>query len=256
MQTVFRIQPSHRKVRSQEKHQQPGSSVLRPRRAHRKSRRGCRNCKRRRVKCDENVDQGCQNCQRHGIDCDYICSPAGTGMSMVNSTRSMTSTLLLESGTSTQSAVARRHSPTTPLCRTPGFVNPLDYRFQQPDDIAPILQTLSFFETFTCSTVTTIEGLSVFRDSILALSHHREYLLHAILGMSAAHLRATNGIMNNQRQCQHYTRTESYHWHHAIKQYRLELANEASMDHVDSLITTSMLLGLYRFQVEGPEDSR
>lgn len=96
----------------------------------------------------------------------------------------------------------------------------------------------------------------MFRDSILALSYHREYLLHAILGMSAAHLRAMNGVMNNQQQCQHYTRTESYHWHHAIKQYRLELANESSTDHVDSLITTSMLLGLYRFQVEGPEDSR
>lgn len=209
------------------------------------------------MKCDENVNQGCQNCQRHGIDCDYLSSLSGTGVSMVSSTMSMTPTLSLESAKSTPSAIVRQYSPMKQICRSPSFVSPLEYRLQQqPDDIAPVLQTLSFFETFTCSTVTTTEGLNVFRDSILALSHHRDYLLHAILGMSAAHLRAMSSVMDNQQQCQRYSRTESYHWHHAIKQYRLELANEASMDHVDSLITTSMLLGLYRFQVDGPEDAR
>ncbi|KAL2012225.1 hypothetical protein VTN00DRAFT_4943 [Thermoascus crustaceus] len=44
------------------------------RRSHQKSRLGCRNCKRRRVKCDE-VKPNCGNCLRHSIDCDYNLNP-------------------------------------------------------------------------------------------------------------------------------------------------------------------------------------
>lgn len=207
------------------------------------------------MKCDENLDGGCGNCERHGIVCDYInsliyastsrISPRSSSESPVDTNRS--SVVLTSLG---------KWIPVPQLCRTPSFASSLSFELQQPDDIAPVLQTLSFFDTFTCSTVTTIDGLSVFRDSILALSHQHDYLLHAILGMSAAHLRVMNGAVENQQQCQRYSRTESYHWHRAIKQYRMELANEATPEHIDALITTSMLLGLHNFQVSDSEDTR
>ncbi|KAE8150922.1 hypothetical protein BDV25DRAFT_139357 [Aspergillus avenaceus] len=44
------------------------------RRPHRKSRLGCGNCKRRRVKCDE-IQPACGNCKRHSIECDYQIDP-------------------------------------------------------------------------------------------------------------------------------------------------------------------------------------
>lgn len=48
------------------------------RRSHRKSRLGCLNCKRRRIKCDESRPQ-CTNCVRHSIACDYLqASQAGS----------------------------------------------------------------------------------------------------------------------------------------------------------------------------------
>ncbi|KNG87112.1 hypothetical protein ANOM_005303 [Aspergillus nomiae NRRL 13137] len=40
------------------------------RRSHRKSRLGCGNCKRRRIKCDE-VRPACNGCLRHSVVCDY-----------------------------------------------------------------------------------------------------------------------------------------------------------------------------------------
>ncbi|KAE8395979.1 hypothetical protein BDV23DRAFT_192918 [Aspergillus alliaceus] len=43
---------------------------IRSRRAHQKSRLGCKNCKRRRVKCDEKKPS-CTNCLHHSIDCDF-----------------------------------------------------------------------------------------------------------------------------------------------------------------------------------------
>ncbi|KAL4733080.1 hypothetical protein BDV11DRAFT_214391 [Aspergillus similis] len=43
---------------------------IRSRRTHRKSRLGCSNCKKRRVKCDEKKPM-CTNCVQHSIDCDF-----------------------------------------------------------------------------------------------------------------------------------------------------------------------------------------
>lgn len=41
------------------------------RRAHRKSRTGCKNCKLRRTKCDE-VKPACTSCLRFNITCSYL----------------------------------------------------------------------------------------------------------------------------------------------------------------------------------------
>ncbi|KAL4746214.1 hypothetical protein BDW72DRAFT_210613 [Aspergillus terricola var. indicus] len=40
------------------------------RKSHKKSRLGCGNCKRRRIKCDEKNPE-CGNCLRHSVSCDY-----------------------------------------------------------------------------------------------------------------------------------------------------------------------------------------
>ncbi|KAL4966188.1 Zn(II)2Cys6 transcription factor domain-containing protein [Aspergillus stella-maris] len=46
------------------------SQKIRSRRTHRKSRFGCGNCKKRRVKCDEKKP-ACNNCLQHSIQCDF-----------------------------------------------------------------------------------------------------------------------------------------------------------------------------------------
>ncbi|KAJ9205483.1 transcriptional regulator family: Fungal Specific TF [Paecilomyces variotii] len=53
---------------------------LRSRKSHRKSRLGCKNCKRRRLKCDENKP-ACSNCIAHAIDCDFSLPSPGTDSS-------------------------------------------------------------------------------------------------------------------------------------------------------------------------------
>ncbi|KAH7154923.1 hypothetical protein B0J13DRAFT_212882 [Dactylonectria estremocensis] len=52
----------------------PGRVSKLARRPHRKSRNGCFNCKRRKVKCDE-VKPACSNCIRFGIPCDFAPLP-------------------------------------------------------------------------------------------------------------------------------------------------------------------------------------
>ncbi|KAF1844220.1 uncharacterized protein K460DRAFT_369089 [Cucurbitaria berberidis CBS 394.84] len=45
------------------------------RRSHTKSRKGCKTCKRRHIRCDETFPQ-CRNCTKHQVRCDYMDSPA------------------------------------------------------------------------------------------------------------------------------------------------------------------------------------
>ncbi|CAG8958118.1 hypothetical protein HYFRA_00000464 [Hymenoscyphus fraxineus] len=50
------------------------------RRSHRKTRTGCRTCKRRKIKCDEGRPS-CWNCIKHSVSCDFLppaASPAGS----------------------------------------------------------------------------------------------------------------------------------------------------------------------------------
>ncbi|KAF1947426.1 hypothetical protein EJ02DRAFT_333941 [Clathrospora elynae] len=44
------------------------------RRSHTKSRKGCRTCKRRHIRCDETFPQ-CRNCTKHQVRCDYMDNP-------------------------------------------------------------------------------------------------------------------------------------------------------------------------------------
>lgn len=48
----------------------PESDASRKRKAHKKSRGGCHNCKLRRVKCDETKPR-CQNCLSYSVACNY-----------------------------------------------------------------------------------------------------------------------------------------------------------------------------------------
>lgn len=46
-----------------------------PRKGHKKSRNGCFNCKRRKVKCPETLPE-CANCTRNGLVCEYPAPPS------------------------------------------------------------------------------------------------------------------------------------------------------------------------------------
>ena len=46
-----------------------------PSKGHKKSRRGCFNCKRRRVKCSEQLPR-CAHCSRMGVNCEYPAAPS------------------------------------------------------------------------------------------------------------------------------------------------------------------------------------
>ncbi|KAF2662314.1 hypothetical protein K491DRAFT_287443 [Lophiostoma macrostomum CBS 122681] len=128
-----------------------------PRKGHTKSRRGCFNCKRRRIKCNERHPQ-CDHCIKAGLQCAY---PAN----------------IIQSG---------HRTPSTPspqelvhLRSTPGAFTMADMRL---------------FHHFL---ITAYPHLPVGADKIWitvipSFAHNYEYLIHSILALAASHLDAVS----------------------------------------------------------------
>ncbi|KAF1849922.1 uncharacterized protein K460DRAFT_326270 [Cucurbitaria berberidis CBS 394.84] len=139
-----------------------------PRKGHTKSRRGCFNCKRRRIKCNEKHPE-CNHCIKAGLQCKY---PANIIQSM-------------------------QRSPTPPhpqevanLRSTPGMFSMADMRL---------------FHHFL---ITAYPHLPVGADKIWitvipSFAHNYEYLIHSILALAASHLDAVSSSSVAEQALQH-----------------------------------------------------
>ncbi len=87
-----------------------------PRKGHTKSRKGCFSCKKRKVKCTEQLPR-CQHCERLGLDCEY---PA------LRYQRANVTTLSSRAGGSDQLAVP---APRNALSASPTIFRMDDMRF-------------------------------------------------------------------------------------------------------------------------------
>ncbi|KAH6892452.1 hypothetical protein B0T10DRAFT_401320 [Thelonectria olida] len=116
-----------------------------PRKGHTKSRRGCLNCKRRKVKCPETLP-ACLTCKRLGLACEY---------------------------------------PTT----TQNRVTPTPSSALQSTGAQFTMEDLQFFRHFLFHAYPPLplKSDAVWQE-VATLSHHYDFLIHAMLGLSASHL--------------------------------------------------------------------
>ncbi|KAL7784081.1 hypothetical protein V8C37DRAFT_396420 [Trichoderma ceciliae] len=148
------------------------------RRGHFKSRLGCFNCKRRRVKCNE-VRPSCSPCCRLGLNCDYPTPPASTTSS--TSSSSSSSSFLSSSSLSSSSSLAPRATLS-----------------------ALALEDLRFYHQFLLAAFPTLplKAKDVWMDAA-AMSHQYNYLAHAVLGLGASHLSQHGGADYTSQALQH-----------------------------------------------------
>ncbi|CAI6338609.1 unnamed protein product [Periconia digitata] len=140
-----------------------------PRKGHTKSRRGCYNCKRRRIKCNERHPQ-CSHCIKAGLQCEY---PAN----IIQTTHQSSPT-----SPSPQEMVNLRSTPAT---------------FSMND--------LRLFHHFL---ITAYPHLPVGADKIWitvipSFAHNYEYLIHSILALAASHLDAVSNASVNKEAISH-----------------------------------------------------
>nr|UWK20139.1 Zn2Cys6 transcriptional regulator [Trichoderma deliquescens] len=135
------------------------------RRGHFKSRLGCFNCKRRRVKCNE-LRPACSPCCRLGLNCSYP-TPASNSSS--------------SSSTSASSSLPPRAALST-----------------------LVLEDLRFYHQFILAAYPTLplKAKDVWMQAA-AMSHQYDYLAHAILGLGASHLSQHGNVDYTSQALQH-----------------------------------------------------
>lgn len=125
-----------------------------PKKGHTKSRLGCLVCKKRKVKCPENLPE-CDSCKRLGLKCVYPSSASSASSTLASSEPSAP-------------------APAAPLRTTPGTFTMDDMRY------------FHHFLTVAYPPL-PMEGDAVWKG-VAALSHKYDYLIHAMLGLAASHL--------------------------------------------------------------------
>ncbi|KAI2792231.1 hypothetical protein POX_b02268 [Penicillium oxalicum] len=155
---------------------------MRTRRSHQKSRTGCSNCKRRRVKCDE-ARPACLNCTQRKDACVYVAlSPfvfsSNPGKVRTPSSTPSQTTNLPNEYTSPQPSAPSltEHDPPS---RAPARVVPPNL-----DHLALELQWIMHTHKLCARNE---ESRRVWQISTLEEALHAPFLMHGILAMSALH---------------------------------------------------------------------
>ena len=271
LQGVFKLQGF---TSAQSDHQSPDKDSptvkdpsFRPRKSHTKSRRGCKQCKARRVKCDETREGGCIKCRNHDIACDYLHLQAAVSRKLFQ----------LQPKDETTDVYSRQASPPTSGRDSKSKPNRLDKKHEnalvilpspnsmllkptldlcpnvRPDMTSP-LASLHHFEALTAHTCGSPLGQSIIRSCIIALAGQAPYLMHAMLGVAAAHMAYLLPMEVNAVQHTRNKLADAWHWGHALTLFRKELGGAgngagAGRSNMDALLSTIMLVAIHQFML-------
>lgn len=239
---------------------------FRPRKTHKKSRKGCKNCKERHIRCDEEPG-GCLRCRKHGIECDYLLStsddpsqavrtadepdPSATEQSTPQSQSAMPSTVV-------KSAAHRQDALAPFSCQI--SASPLSSISSSPGTSLHESQALvHHFHTVTAMTCGSPASQAINQSAVIAAAIETPYLLHALLGLATAHMR----YLTARNQAEVRTRlkiVECFYWAQAFEGFRRELAgpsescnivatrrSNVTRHNMDQLLSTLMLVSMHQF---------
>ncbi|EXJ85747.1 hypothetical protein A1O1_06115 [Capronia coronata CBS 617.96] len=222
-----------------------GESGSRQRKTHRKSRLGCRNCKLRRVKCDEKKP-GCQKCLSFDVVCNYDPNipdlqprgPASAEMGCMNATTTMERSLL------------SANRPTlkwinSSLQEDPGFPLVMGrYTAKQQIDYSD-LALMDRFQTRTVLTIGTRSASHFLRKELIQLACCNRFLMHLVQSLTAAHDRFLSGAALSKR-----TATEVYHMSQGVRAFQYKLSRPIRDQDRDAVFVAASIVGVLTFAIE------
>ncbi|KAL1961082.1 hypothetical protein VTO42DRAFT_4970 [Malbranchea cinnamomea] len=198
------------------------------RKPHRKSRTGCGNCKRRRVKCDE-TKPGCQKCNAYGIRCDYYNTVVPCPRRSPHGTPSLDATIL---DLSVADLAARVNDA---LSMGSGAAPALS-------SDSKVIKALRQFAYFASKNGYMPDShRKVLVGGVMRLAFGTPYLMHAMLGCSAS---AVSRVCDDDGS---FKALEAYHWHHAIRGYQKALTAPIGRHNMDELMSTCLLMSMLSF---------
>ncbi|KAH6670046.1 hypothetical protein B0J14DRAFT_671822 [Halenospora varia] len=207
-----------------------------PRRSHKKSKAGCQRCKQRKIKCDE-VHPVCGNCSKHGVSCDFEggpstpCTPVGQpppSLHRQSTTESIGAFSSTSPPRSTNSTIMPLYKTPTDIIRT--NTNPASSR----------LLELKLMHHFTAQTAMTFSEMDAathaWQQDIPVIAYDAQYLMDAILAVSALHLRSMHPNDTSLVRASHGYMASS------IAQYSCLLTAGLSELNSEALFSTSALI--------------
>ncbi|KAL1969762.1 hypothetical protein VTN77DRAFT_8315 [Rasamsonia byssochlamydoides] len=205
------------------------TGATRSRRTHTKSRLGCIQCKKRRIKCDEKAPS-CNNCLRHNIDCIYSVSPVKS--------RLLAQIAATELGPSDPHVRPTNNSESELSSRTPSSVSlspesdPLyildPSAYQRDGRLASDLhlhdlELMHHYSTVSYKTISESENFAApFQTVVPKIAVTHPFLMHGILALSALHLIQLN---RGSDRCKDYVELATSHQSLALALFRKELNN-------------------------------
>ncbi|KAH8831739.1 hypothetical protein DL96DRAFT_1678091 [Flagelloscypha sp. PMI_526] len=165
-------------------------------RIHRKSRTGCLNCKRRKVKCDETGHPTCQNCQKRRATCEWPGAMDSVGCSQRSSGQSQMSL-----------STHYRYSPCSPT-----------HIMEPPHNFD--MATLELFCHLTTEMTVSLLNCDgpyaqlyrTYEHTIPKLAFAHPFLMHSLLSLAALNLHRLSKDKLGPRD--HYSLSQ-YHFRHA-----------------------------------------
>ncbi|KAK0617327.1 hypothetical protein B0T14DRAFT_435023 [Immersiella caudata] len=162
------------------------------RRRHKKSRKGCLECKRRHIKCDETRPR-CINCSTAERECPYPATEDGPGTSPAESASPAALDPGSGSGPSSVSPAPlllpdpdhNPSFPSIPFSDVPPFPHP------PQEEVAPLVNMVHaelLHHFLTDADMVYSLAVSMARDIVVAQALREPYLMHQILALSARHL--------------------------------------------------------------------
>ncbi|KAJ6120885.1 hypothetical protein N7523_005165 [Penicillium sp. IBT 18751x] len=226
-----------------------------PRRSHRKSRNGCPECKRRRLKCDERYP--CTNCVKHGVLCTYV-----VRTEQYNTPTSSTSPAS-ESRVHVQPSSHPHpvsHAP-TPQGDFPvklaifedavGSPNRLDLLGILPgsnhdapvtyEDWGMVAELMHHYCAVTCDTLTRREDVRyVWRVIIPTEGYANKYVMNGILAIAAMHRAHLYPAQKDK-----YTKASAYHLAAGLKEFRELISSPIDRDNWQPVYCFSSMICMH-----------
>ncbi|KAK9235144.1 hypothetical protein V1525DRAFT_348901 [Lipomyces kononenkoae] len=215
---------------------------IRKRRTHRKSKLGCRNCKLRRVKCDETRPQ-CKKCTSFGVSCNYDLQVADLQLS-ISGTASIK--CLHELPCSINQSLRG-------MTKSPGFLLPSSFADNDPT-FQLDRQSLDLLHRYQVRTGNSIGPLEVaqHQNEIMRLAYFHPYLMHSVQTITAIHDRYLSASPAR------HTPTEVYHFSRAAALLNRKLSTAVQPSDRDAICATAALLGVIAFscvEASTPEEA-
>ena len=213
-----------------------GEAATRKRKAHKKSRLGCRNCKLRRVKCNE-IQPMCDKCQDFGVMCNYDSTiPDLQPLSSASEVVQFDNTLE-KSPLSTTKPVLDMVMATLQRDSLGPKWNRGVLRFDNAD-----LARLDKFQSRTVLTIGIRKVARVFQKEVLHLAFTHRYLMHFVQALTACHDRYLCDMATARP-----TAGEAYHMNQALVAFQTILSRPIHDGDRDALLVASSFLGVMGF---------